>query len=416
MIYTNTLSSTGSTTAEDVGLGNVDDTSDANKPVSTAQQTALNAKVAIADIANSLSVDIANVPLSAKMGKVLKGHIDTINALLQSDADSLDTLQEVVDYVKLNRSDLETLSVSGIAGLQTALDAKVDTSDGRLSDSREWSGLTVSQAEAEAGTSTARRAWTAQRIKQAINKVVSTLSDAATTSVAAIRAGTTKANVGLSNVDDYSRSHYDGRYLAGGAKAADSNKLDGLNSSDFVRDNGDSGMSGDYSTTDNIESGRGSGGVALTINDSQGNANVTFNHADGIAEQDGNSGRITVNTDSTTNAAMTFGVLDNGSSGTVHTIPVMSITENGIEVIHGSFSGDGSGLTGTASMRATGTTKADVGLSNIPNLGVSSTAMADSIMQRNSSGDTWARLFRSSYSTANPDIAGIYTTKTIGSD
>jgi len=113
---------------------------------------------------------------------------------------------------------------------------------------------------------------------------------------------------------------------------------------------------------------------------------------------------------------MTFGVLDNGSSGTVHTIPVMSITENGIEVIHGSFSGDGSGLTGTASMRATGTTKADVGLSNIPNLGVSSTAMADSIMQRNSSGDTWARLFRSSYSTANPDIAGIYTTKTIGSD
>jgi len=182
VIYTNTLSSTGSTTAEDVGLGNVDDTSDANKPVSTAQQAALNAKVAIADIANSLSVDIANVPLSAKMGKVLKDHVDTINALLQSDAASLDTLQEVVDYVKLNRSDLENLSVSGIAGLQVALNAKVDTGDSRLSDSREWSGDTVSQVEAEAGTSTARRAWTAQRIRQAINKVVSTLSDAATTS------------------------------------------------------------------------------------------------------------------------------------------------------------------------------------------------------------------------------------------
>lgn len=35
----------------DVGLNNVDNTSDANKPVSTAQQTALNAKVNTADVA-----------------------------------------------------------------------------------------------------------------------------------------------------------------------------------------------------------------------------------------------------------------------------------------------------------------------------------------------------------------------------
>lgn len=35
----------------DVGLGSVDNTSDANKPVSTAQQTALNGKVNTADVA-----------------------------------------------------------------------------------------------------------------------------------------------------------------------------------------------------------------------------------------------------------------------------------------------------------------------------------------------------------------------------
>lgn len=35
----------------DVGLGSVDNTSDANKPVSTAQQTALNDKVNTADVA-----------------------------------------------------------------------------------------------------------------------------------------------------------------------------------------------------------------------------------------------------------------------------------------------------------------------------------------------------------------------------
>lgn len=41
-------------------------------------------------------------------------------------------------------------------------------SDTRLTDSREWTGVTVTQAEAEAGTSTTRRAWTPERVKQAI--------------------------------------------------------------------------------------------------------------------------------------------------------------------------------------------------------------------------------------------------------
>jgi hypothetical protein len=40
--------------------------------------------------------------------------------------------------------------------------------DSRLSDTREWSAATVDQAEAEAGTSIARRAWTAERVRQAI--------------------------------------------------------------------------------------------------------------------------------------------------------------------------------------------------------------------------------------------------------
>lgn len=40
--------------------------------------------------------------------------------------------------------------------------------DARLSNSREWTAATVDQAEAEARTSTTRRAWTAQRVGQAI--------------------------------------------------------------------------------------------------------------------------------------------------------------------------------------------------------------------------------------------------------
>lgn len=45
---------------------------------------------------------------------------------------------------------------------------KVGTTDPRLSDSREWTAATVPQAEAEAGTGTTRRAWTAQRVWQAV--------------------------------------------------------------------------------------------------------------------------------------------------------------------------------------------------------------------------------------------------------
>lgn len=48
------------------------------------------------------------------------------------------------------------------------LSGYVQTSDSRLSDSREWTAATIDQAEAEAGTATTRRAFTAQRVFQAI--------------------------------------------------------------------------------------------------------------------------------------------------------------------------------------------------------------------------------------------------------
>lgn len=52
-----------SVTATQVGLGNVDNTSDANKPVSTAQQTALDAKLAHTIAATALT-DAASMDLT----------------------------------------------------------------------------------------------------------------------------------------------------------------------------------------------------------------------------------------------------------------------------------------------------------------------------------------------------------------
>lgn len=81
----------------------------------------IDLKVSISDIVNNLTTNAANRPLSAEQGRVLKGHIDTINAVLQSDDNTLDELQEIVNYIKLNRSDLDSLSINSIAGLETRL-------------------------------------------------------------------------------------------------------------------------------------------------------------------------------------------------------------------------------------------------------------------------------------------------------
>jgi hypothetical protein len=58
-----------------------------------------------------------------------------------------------------------------------------------------------------------------------------------------------------------------------------------------------------------IESGRETGGVALTTNDGHGNAAVAFNHNSGKPTVDGSSGRIRCEVDNTT-ARMSFRLLD----------------------------------------------------------------------------------------------------------
>lgn len=62
----------------------------------------------------------------------------------------------------------DTLPKAVMAALSAADVGAVAADDPRLSDAREWSAETVAQAEAEAGTATTRRAWTAQRVRQAI--------------------------------------------------------------------------------------------------------------------------------------------------------------------------------------------------------------------------------------------------------
>lgn len=82
-----------------------------------------NAQVNDIPVANLVSTDNTK-PLAASQGKILKDLVDTIDSLLQSDDAALDELQEIVDFIKLNRSDLNALSIASIAGLSSALAGK----------------------------------------------------------------------------------------------------------------------------------------------------------------------------------------------------------------------------------------------------------------------------------------------------
>ena len=88
----------------------------------------------------------------------------------------------------------------------------------------------------------------------------------------------------------------------------------------YIPLSGSDSVTGGISTTGTyIEAGKGTGSVALTTNDGQGNANLTFNHRNAIPDIAGNVGRIEVNVDSTSSARMYFEVRDNADTLSVVT-------------------------------------------------------------------------------------------------
>ena len=185
-----------------VGLSNVDNTSDANKPISTATQTALDAKASAGAIGSSGLTMTAGVlgresGTGAPVVLTLSG-LSIVNGVLTVTASGSGTVTSVAMSVPTGFSVANspitttgTLALAFAAGYSLPLTASqaswdaaaalaatavqpagltsyVQTSDARLSDSREWSATTISQAEAEAGTATTRRAFTALRVFQAV--------------------------------------------------------------------------------------------------------------------------------------------------------------------------------------------------------------------------------------------------------
>ena len=179
----------------DVGLGNVDNTADSAKPVSTAQQNALNLKanlnnptftgtIAIPNISNletAVAANTAKVGITTSQANDItsaKNRTDVltdtyiegkaaakIDALLGADSNAIDTLAQLEDY-------LLDSSVSG--GLIQSLAGKVATST-TVNGHALSSNVTVTKSDVG-------------------------LSNVDNDSTATIRAGTTKSDVGLGSV------------------------------------------------------------------------------------------------------------------------------------------------------------------------------------------------------------------------
>ena len=89
----------------------------------------ISSKINISDVQDLLNSTDPTKPLSANQGRILKSFIDNINTLLSSNDTTLDELQEIVNFIKQNKSTLDSLGISNIAGLQSALNAKADKTE-----------------------------------------------------------------------------------------------------------------------------------------------------------------------------------------------------------------------------------------------------------------------------------------------
>ncbi len=114
----------GNLTKSDVGLGNVDNTSDADKPVSTATQTALNAKADKSATVSDVTFDSA----SGKIKKTINGTTsDVVEVVTKSQFDTvmgganasgaIDTFNEITAFLEQYSAEDTTLKgvIDGLA-------------------------------------------------------------------------------------------------------------------------------------------------------------------------------------------------------------------------------------------------------------------------------------------------------------
>ena len=113
--------------------------------ITTAERGIVGNALVHNDVVDNLTTVTTDVPLSANQGKLLNDAIVAINTLLASDETDLDTLQEIVDFIQVNKTTLDNLSINSISGLSTALAGKVDTVTGKGLSTNDFTGTLLTK-------------------------------------------------------------------------------------------------------------------------------------------------------------------------------------------------------------------------------------------------------------------------------
>lgn len=135
------------------------------------QDTITKSQISDFNDSDYAGTELATPTTSGLMSSEDKGKLD--------DIDPEATANQPDSYLLDRTNHTGVQPISSVSGLQSELDGKATSAQGALadtavqpddpgmSDTREWSAITIPQAEAEYGTNTVRRAWTAQRVRQA---------------------------------------------------------------------------------------------------------------------------------------------------------------------------------------------------------------------------------------------------------
>ncbi len=102
---------------KNIGLDQVDNTSDANKPVSTAQEAAIKVvQDAVNKKADATAIPAHNTAADAHsdIRLLVEGLTTRLNALANSDDTTLDQMAEVVAYIKANRELIESVTTAKV--------------------------------------------------------------------------------------------------------------------------------------------------------------------------------------------------------------------------------------------------------------------------------------------------------------
>ncbi|RVU26897.1 hypothetical protein EOJ36_02565 [Sandaracinomonas limnophila] len=169
--------------AAKVGLGNVDNTSDANKPVSVAQQTALDAKQSLANLSTNLTTDAASLTKYPAV-KTIKDYVDA-----QVSSGVIDATSSVKGKIQLGGDLAGTGSTAAAPVISDNAITTSKVASGAITDAKIATGISAAKvglgnvdntSDANKPVSTAQQ--TALNLKEdAANKSTDITADAAST-------------------------------------------------------------------------------------------------------------------------------------------------------------------------------------------------------------------------------------------